>query len=108
MSHNYGYDSESDRWDAYQKKREEEAEKREMNYLKSRIDTLGIRVRELEAENAHLKRMADLMAEELSKSEIPPAVCAGCKEQDMFGLYSCGAKDCIYWMFSRKAREGKK
>ena len=90
------------------KKREEEAEKREINYLKSRIDTLGIRVRELEAKNAHLKRMADLMAEALCESEIPPAVCAGCKDQDTFGLYSCGAKDCIYWMFNRKAREEKK
>lgn len=108
MSHNYGYDSESDRWDAYQKKREEEAEKREINYLNSRIDMLGIRVRELEAENAHLKRTADLMAEALCMSENPPAVCAGCKDQDTFGPQSCGGKDCMYWMFSRKAREEKK
>ena len=107
MSHNYGYDSESDRWDAYQKKREEEAEKRETDFLKSRINTLEIRVRELEAENTHLKRTADLLAEELSTVEIPPAVCDGCRERDMFGKYSCGGKDCIYWMFSRKARGEK-
>lgn len=65
-------------------------------------------IRELEAENAHLKRTADLLAEELSTVEIPPAVCDGCRERDMFGKYSCGGKDCIYWMFSRKARGEKK
>ena len=69
-----------------------------------KLDALVDRIRELEAENNHLKRTADLLAEELSTVEIPPAVCDGCRERDMFGKYSCGGKDCIYWMFSRKAR----
>ena len=71
------------------------------------IEKLEERIQELKAENSHLKLMADMMAEELSRSEIPPAVCEGCKEQDMFGLYSCEGKDCIYWMFDRKARGEK-
>lgn len=47
MSHNYGYDSDSDRWDAWQKEREEKVKKQETDILKDRI-------RELEADNAKL------------------------------------------------------
>lgn len=56
------------------------------------------RVRELE-------RMVDIMAEELSSVEIAPSICHGCKEQDMFGMYSCGGKDCIYFMVKQAAKE---
>ena len=59
---------------------------------------------DLIAENAKLKRMTELMAEELRNVEIPPAVCEGCKMVDMFKTNICEGKDCFLWMFERKAR----
>lgn len=56
------------------------------------------RVRELE-------RMADIMAEQLACVEIAPSICRGCEEQDIFGMYSCGGKDCIYFMVKQAAKE---
>lgn len=55
MSHCYGYDSYSDLLEAGRKRREEEAEQREIDTLKDRIRKLEARIVALEAENSDLK-----------------------------------------------------
>ena len=65
-------------------------------------------VPELIARVRELERMADIMAEQLACVEIAPSICCGCKEQDMFGMYSCGGKDCIYFMVKQAAKEAEK
>lgn len=66
---------------------------------------LAYGVPELIARMRELERMVDLMAEQLAGVEIAPSICRGCKEQDMFGMYSCGGKDCIYFMVKQAAKE---
>lgn len=66
---------------------------------------LAYAVPELIARVRELERMADIMAEQLAYGEIAPSICHGCKEQDMFGMYSCGGKDCIYFMVKQAAKE---
>lgn len=66
---------------------------------------LAYAVPELIARMRELERMVDIMAEQLAGVEIAPSICRGCKEQDMFGMYSCGGKDCIYFMVKQAAKE---
>ena len=73
----------------------------ELIILADAVKPLIEKVRELE-------RMADIMAEQLACVEIAPSICRGCKEQDMFGMYSCGGKDCIYFMVKQAAKDAVK
>ena len=66
---------------------------------------LAYGVPELIARMRELERMVDIMAEQLACVEIAPSICRGCKEQDMFGMYSCGGKNCIYFMVKQAAKE---
>ena len=58
---------------------------------------------ERDKEIAVLKRTIDLMAEELSRLEIAPPICEGCKQIGGYGR-DCEGKECIIWMFERAAK----
>lgn len=67
------------------------------------IEDLQARCARKDEEIAILKRMVDLMAEELSHLEIAPPICEGCKQIEGYGGY-CDGKECILWMFERTAK----